>query len=179
MEINNVYRSFSKILEYPQDSFFEHFSECLKNLEEKDGKLSNQLTLAFDKMKSLALSRMRENYIQTFDFNPSTSLAVGYHLFGDDYKRSKFMIGLKERYQKYGFKGESNELPDHLPLMINFLAGNKFNDDISAIVDEGIIPALNKILNNFKKLAKKEDEGYLIIFNVLLQLLKKERENYV
>jgi len=72
---------------------------------------------------------------------------VGYHLFGESYKRSAFLLGLKERYRPYHLQYGS-ELPDHLAVMLRFLAVNANAEETETIIREALHPALRKMLKN-------------------------------
>ena len=82
---------FSRILDYPTKHPGEDVEQCLQKLN------SSVPMRKFSKnIQHLSLSQLQELYTQHVDFNPSCSLYVGYHLFGDSYKRSKFLVRLRE-----------------------------------------------------------------------------------
>lgn len=63
---------------------------------------------------------LQEVYTHTFDLNPVCALEVGWHLFGESYKRGAFLVGLREELRRYGLS-EAEELPDHLPTVLRLL----------------------------------------------------------
>ena len=73
-------------------------------------------------VESSALEKLQEEYVATFDFNPAVALYLGHHLFGDNQKKGAYLIRLKQEFGRHGFTPSGNELPDHLPLVLGFLA---------------------------------------------------------
>jgi nitrate reductase molybdenum cofactor assembly chaperone NarJ/NarW len=68
------------------------------------------------------LGELRRAYVETFDFARQRSLHLTYHLHGDSRRRGLALTRLKEIYAAAGFEGEATELPDFLPLMLEFCA---------------------------------------------------------
>ncbi len=68
------------------------------------------------------LSELRAAYVETFDFARQRSLHLTYHLHGDSRQRGLALLKLKQAYAAAGFEGEETELPDFLPLMLEFCA---------------------------------------------------------
>ncbi len=66
-------------------------------------------------------ARLEELYTGTFDLQAVCYPYVGYHLFGDSYKRGMFMAQLNAGYRERGFSA-GNELPDHVAVILRFLA---------------------------------------------------------
>jgi len=48
------------------------------------------------------------------------SLHLTHHLFGEEKTRGPALIDLAEFYRSYGFEPDAKELPDYLPLMLEF-----------------------------------------------------------
>lgn len=65
---------------------------------------------------------LRVLYSDTFDFTSETSLHLTYHLWGDLRERGQVLAALKTYYREAGLILESTELPDYLPLMLEFAA---------------------------------------------------------
>ncbi len=65
--------------------------------------------------------RLQEEYTGTFDLNPSTSLNLTFH-HPEAQSRGKLLLGLKELYEDAGYENLPGELPDYLPLMLEFLS---------------------------------------------------------
>ena len=61
-------------------------------------------------------------YVDAFDFTKQCSLHLTYHVHGDRRQRGMAMLQLKEAYRAAGFEPPGDELPDYLPLMLEFAA---------------------------------------------------------
>lgn len=69
-----------------------------------------------------ALDELRRDYVETFDFAKRRSLHLTYHLHGDSRQRGLALLRLRQAYSAAGFEADPGELPDFLPLMLEFCA---------------------------------------------------------
>src|SRR5574340_957832 len=63
-----------------------------------------------------------ENYVAVFDRNPSHSLHLFEHIHGESRDRGSAMVALLEEYWKRDFDASASELPDYVPLFLEFLS---------------------------------------------------------
>jgi nitrate reductase delta subunit len=68
---------------------------------------------------------LQASYVETFDFSRRAALHLTYHRFGDRRQRGMALLAVKQHYQAAGFELGDGELPDYLPVMLEFasLAG--------------------------------------------------------
>nr|NIV30865.1 nitrate reductase molybdenum cofactor assembly chaperone [Anaerolineae bacterium] len=104
------------------------------------------LTLFREAVDGLSSPRLQEIYTGTFDLDARCHPYIGYQLLGESYKRSQFMLGLKECYREHGVQPPSNELPDHLAVMLRFLAAVPNREISREMVVEALMPALEGML---------------------------------
>lgn len=71
---------------------------------------------------SLPLVKLQEDYTRVFDMNPETSLNLTWHRFGNGRDRGQALMRLLESYRVAGFSPKARELPDYLPMMLEFIA---------------------------------------------------------
>jgi len=90
--------------------------------ELRDPRARVRLSQMMTQMKAQSLLKLQEHYTAVFDMNPSNSLNLTYHLMGDREDRGRALAELLEVYRQAGFEPAVNELPDFLPLMLEFLA---------------------------------------------------------
>ena len=64
----------------------------------------------------------QEDYVRTFDFDRRATLHLTYHTFGDRRQRGLELVKLKRRYANAGLELDAAELPDYLPVMLEFAA---------------------------------------------------------
>ncbi len=67
-------------------------------------------------------TRLAEEYVATFDLQKRCGLYLSYYLFGDRRQRGVTFLRLKQLYEAAGWELTSRELPDYLPLMLEFAA---------------------------------------------------------
>src|SRR3989304_10418091 len=98
-----LYKLFAGILDYPSPSL-------AKSAGELAGLLGILCAEAAEKMEDFVSFTMgqstavlEETYTRTFDISPTTTLYVGYQLFGEDYKRGTFIARLQAEYKTCGF----------------------------------------------------------------------------
>ncbi len=83
-------------------------------------------------------------YVQAFDFQKEQALWLTYHEVGDAIERGRAMVELKQRIRAAGFLCPDDELPDHIPLLLEFLA-EKPADVPDGDLPGRLAPVLEKI----------------------------------
>lgn len=112
------------------------------------------------------LERGRERYTALFDLNPTATLDLGYHIFGEDYRRGELLAGLRAEQQKAGL-ATGGELPDHLTCLLRLLPRLPGPEDAEALVEVLLLPAMKRIAT-----ALAEDDGrYAAALRALPSLL--------
>jgi nitrate reductase delta subunit len=101
--------------------------EALPEMEEAAAGLSDprsreRLSHFMALLKTQSLLKLQEHYTAVFDMDPAASLNLTYHLLGDREDRGRALAKLLETYLQAGFEPAVNELPDFLPLLLEFLA---------------------------------------------------------
>ena len=120
---NKLYKTISILLQYPDQDLLQ----CIPQLESYTGlmpagKAQRVITDFLSYLKSEPMLKLQQNFTTAFDMNPSITLNMSYHLFGDGEKRAGIMVRLQQRYHAAGYDSPANELPDFLPLILEFLA---------------------------------------------------------
>lgn len=119
----NFYKAASLLLEYPSQDLVRHL-DVLDEQMAISGDISHKELLTIRQllthMKSIPLTDFQAEYVKTFDLTPEHSLHLTHHLFGDDKNRGPALIDLTEMYREYGLTLATNELPDYLPLVLEF-----------------------------------------------------------
>jgi nitrate reductase delta subunit len=71
---------------------------------------------------STPLPELQRLYVDAFDFSKQCSLHLTYHVHGDRRQRGVALLELKRAYREAGFEPPDDELPDFLPVMLEFAA---------------------------------------------------------
>ena len=165
MEIRQQLKFISLMLEYPQEELVD--SEwALEDLSPFDAELSDALNSFLDYFKGTPLQVLQENYVRTFDFNEQANLYLTYSKLGDEKERGQALAELKEMYERSGLILDSDELPDYLPLVLEFISRadvktglllmNRFREPVAQLQR-----ALEEIESPYAALV----EGLLLIFD--------------
>jgi nitrate reductase delta subunit len=120
----NIYRILSLLLSYPSAELQAGRAEIEAALA-ADG-----LTRAVDKQRVTALLDLvcdtdlydaQERYVLLFDRTRSLSLHLFEHVHGESRDRGQAMVDLAAHYEEAGFNIAARELPDYLPMLLEFL----------------------------------------------------------
>lgn len=124
--MTQVYKVLSVLLEYPTKDLVAHWNEInqviteLPNLSNEDRKILNGFT---HWAANLSLTKFQAEYVNNFDMTAENSLYLTYHLFDEqDRDRGPALIELAELYKTTGFEIGSGELPDYLPLILEYVS---------------------------------------------------------
>jgi nitrate reductase delta subunit len=119
------YRIISALLEYPDAALRAALPEIEATISAADDvSATERSTLSGFVARLLASDPIacEEEYVRTFDMTPEHSLHLTHHLLGEDKNRGPALIDLTRFYQQRGLTIAANELPDHLPLMLEFVS---------------------------------------------------------
>ena len=75
-----------------------------------------------DRLSTQSLLDLQEDYVETFDRGRATSLYLFEHVHGESRERGQAMVDLLAMYEAKGLFLGKGELPDYLPVFLEFLA---------------------------------------------------------
>src|SRR5690606_23116888 len=81
-----------------------------------------ELNCLLDELATWDLYELQERYVLLFDRTRSLSLNLFEHVHGESRDRGQAMVDLKDLYERHGLTLASTELPDYLPLFVEFLS---------------------------------------------------------
>jgi nitrate reductase delta subunit len=178
-----LYSLFANLLDYPSSDLAPQAQACAEATATVHAKAAALLDLFCTRVTDTPVDRLQEIYTSTFDLKPNCYPYVGYHLFGESYKRGAFMARLNEEYNARGF-ATGNELPDHLSIVLRFLAlaesrccsGDGDTEFGRTLLHEGLIPALEQMVGTFDE---NSGNPYGSLMRALLLLLREKEEEGV
>lgn len=169
----DLYELFAEILDYPGPRLAASTEDCARRLARKLPK-AEELLRNFQKSHAgLSLSQLQEAYTSIFDMQPECTLNLGYQLLGDDWRRSVFLFKLKEIYQAHNFD-IGGELPDHLCILLRFLATRREDSESTDLVEDGLIPALSRLATS----VQLAETPYRWVLQALLSWLRESRNTF-
>ena len=65
-------------------------------------------------------TEVAQHYVETFDLRRRCALYLTYYRYGDTRKRGMAMLAFKTAYRDAGFVPTEDELPDYLPMVLDF-----------------------------------------------------------
>jgi len=159
-----IYKLLSTLLDYPNQELVEHISELrefVTQSQEIDNAERDALQNFLTHLQSMSLTELQAEYVQTFDMTAEHSLHLTHHLFGDDKNRGPALIDLGELYKDYGVEVVTNELPDYLPLVLEFAA---YMDDNEATV---FLSDAKKVLGVLTENLQKAESPYAALLSII------------
>lgn len=118
-----AYKLCSLALQYPDDELVAGRAELSTAAAELlAGPVAEALGLFFAWFAQAAPLELAKHYVKTFDLHKRTGLYVTFYSHGDRRERGLVLLRLKKLYRAAGLPPEGPELPDYLPLMLEFAA---------------------------------------------------------
>ncbi len=158
----------SLLLAYPEQSTFDSFvvmKEVIETDCNLDTAMKQRLKSFIDALSDKDLLDAQEDYLSIFGRGSSTSLLLFEHVHGQSRDRGQAMVDLLERYEQHGFELSAKELPDFLPLFLEFLAHSDKNQAIEWLNE------VNHILAILEERLQQRGSEFSQLFSVLLSLV--------
>lgn len=152
------------LLNYPQRQLYEASGDVLDSLR-KEGLLRDKMLRCIEQfLHSQAgkeLLEVEEDYVETFDRGRSCCLHLFEHIHGESRDRGQALADLSEAYRAKGLYIRNNELPDYLPLFMEYLSFCS-PQEASALLGEAI-----DIIATIGARLKKRHSPYAVVFDAI------------
>lgn len=166
-----TYRILSLLLTYPNEEIYHFLPKVNKTLSEEN--IVNAETLIginsfVDFFTQQQLTNWQEHYVQLFDYSKSASLYLFEHVHGDSKDRGQAMVDLIELYKENGLEINRAELPDYLPMFLEFLAlqtHKKAEELLAEIID---------IVGFIHRKLEEKDNPYQYLLAAIIQISKRK-----
>lgn len=161
----------SRLLEYPDADLWQHQQELRDALAEGSAlnlQQAAQLNGFITTLCSGDLLDAQASYSELFDRGRATSMLLFEHVHGESRDRGQAMVNLMSQYQQAGMEIDSRELPDHLPLYLEYLSQR---DEAEA---RGGLQDVAPILALLAARLKQRESDYAVLFDVLLGLSQSD-----
>lgn len=119
-----VFMAASVLLDYPTDERFSTFSVVRQGLAEAKlpGRIQQEFDGFYTRIKELPHQELETHYVDIFDMKRKSTMYLSYYLTGDTRKRGVSLLVFREAYERAGFEMKTSELPDYLPVVLEFAA---------------------------------------------------------
>lgn len=168
----NLFKLYADLLEYPTPSLRGRVDLCTQRLAVICPSAGDAFSGFQTWVAKEPIGRVEEIYTSAFDLQGICCPYVGHYLFGDNYQRSWFMAQLKQGYHNKKFS-VGNELPDHVAVVLRFLAQAGEDEFSQVLLEEGLIPAVEKMVQMFDA---DGNHPYRQVLRSLLILLRDEQD---
>lgn len=128
----------SILLAYPTAERFEQFDTVGAGIAELPGDVRERLSAFVALAQSTGRQELERHYVDVFDMKRKCSMYLSYFLTGDTRKRGMALVRFKEAYRAAGFEVDQDELPDFLPVVLEFSA---LVEDESTAIASGLLGA--------------------------------------
>ncbi len=160
-------KALSLILSYPTTELQEAMPEIAGVLMAESRLTSaarHDLSVLLKQLETHDIFEVQEQFVMLFDRSRTLSLNLFEHVHGESRDRGGAMVSLVETYREAGFDPVTSELPDHLPVLLEFLALRPFVEAQDTLADAAhIFDALVTRLD-------RRESPYGAVFAALLQL---------
>ncbi|QGA54087.1 nitrate reductase molybdenum cofactor assembly chaperone [Sulfolobus sp. E5-1-F] len=151
-----------KLLEYPS-IWMKEKEEIINQIIQTSSPYRQFLLRFLENISNYKQLDLEEIYVNTFDNNDYTTLYMTYYITGEERER----IGLPKRglllaWLKERVKIANNELPDYLPILLEYL-DNHDDEEVKKLIQEPM-----KILLN--RLKERNSIFYPLVFTAYLEL---------
>ncbi|MEQ5813986.1 nitrate reductase molybdenum cofactor assembly chaperone [Marinobacter sp. NFXS11] len=157
----------ARVLEYPTEEL-QASKDALIAAVLEDSRLprqnKEQLLRCVEMLCDGDLLDMQENYVGMFDKGRATSLLLFEHVHGESRDRGQAMVDLMEEYRTNGLEIDARELPDYLPLFLEYLSTRPW-DEIQNWLED-----IHHILGLLGERLYQRESFYHVVMDSLLNL---------
>jgi nitrate reductase delta subunit len=169
--MSRTFKALSLLLAYPTEELQAAVLELAAAIS-RDGIIRPSERRALDRLiretASNDLYDLQERYVLLFDRTRSLSLHLFEHVHGESRDRGQAMIDLKTMYEQNGLEIDAAELPDFLPLFLEFLSTLPLERACEHLAQ----PA--HILSALAERLRKRGSAYEAIFRALVTLARTQ-----
>jgi len=165
--MNRTLKALSALLTYPTEDLRDAAGDIglvLTQDKHLPQQVWHQLSGLTTELATADLYDLQERYILLFDRTRSLSLHLFEHVHGESRDRGQAMIDLKSQYEQAGLDMTASELPDFLPLFLEYLATRPLKEACETLGQPAhIFAALAERL-------RKRKSAYEAVFRALIAL---------
>jgi nitrate reductase delta subunit len=174
--MSRTFKVLSALLTYPTPELQAAIGE-MQDAIGKEGILAGQTRRAlnplFEEIARGDIYDLQERYVLLFDRTRSLSLHLFEHVHGESRDRGQAMIDLQNLYGEKGLEVGTSELPDFVPLFLEFLSTQPLAEAYDLLGQPAhIFAALAERL-------RKRKSAYEAVFRALVALAKDKPEGAV
>ncbi|ORW02695.1 nitrate reductase molybdenum cofactor assembly chaperone [Mycobacterium lacus] len=117
-----VWRIAALLLDYPSAATLAMVDQLTAAAGELPDSVREPLLHVLHELGTADPLQLAARYVETFDMRRRASLHLTYYAYGDTRKRGMALLRFKHAYRLAGMRLDESELPDFLPLVLEFAA---------------------------------------------------------
>ena len=128
----------SHLLSYPEAETLAALDEMTAVIEQEkllpEAHIKPVLAI-INSYRGADLLDLQERYVALFDRGRYLSLHIFEHVHGESRDRGQAMVNLLQMYEAHGFEMSTHELPDYIPLFLEFLSQQEPAEAVKLLQD--------------------------------------------
>jgi nitrate reductase molybdenum cofactor assembly chaperone NarJ/NarW len=116
------YKLASVLLQYPTMALFDGLGQLAEAASVTPRASREPFGKFVEWLSRTSPDTVARHYVETFDLRRRCALYLTYYRYGDTRKRGMAMVSFKAAYRAAGLEPSDSELPDYLPLVLDFAA---------------------------------------------------------
>ena len=158
----------ARLMDYPSAELVEARSALIDVVREEtrlSAALRGSLTTFVQQLCSAELMDSQEAYVALFDRGRSLSLLLFEHVHGESRARGQAMVDLLQQYRDAGLELNAKELPDYIPLFLEYLSTRDEDEAAQGLGD------VHPILALLSARLQERESAYHLLFDALLAMI--------
>ncbi|MDD4943807.1 MAG: nitrate reductase molybdenum cofactor assembly chaperone [Rhodoferax sp.] len=160
-------RVLARLLSYPNAALRADLADMRAAIQSEQAVTRSRQAELFMLMNNIAKGdslQIEADYVELFDRGHATSLHLFEHVHGDSRDRGPAMIDLTQTYEKAGLFLAEGELPDYLPVVLEY-ASTQPPQEARAFLGE-----MTHILNAIFSALQQRNTAYASVIGALIEL---------
>lgn len=157
-------KAISLLLHYPDRDLLDHLAEVQTVTDAETAISHGHLAGLYQHLGQGDLYLLEENYVALFDRGRGTSLYLFEHVHGESRDRGQAMVDLLTMYGESGFDLPPGELPDYLPVFLEYLS------QLEASKAKQLLTEVTHLVRNIGENLAKRGSHYYLLCSALLEM---------
>jgi nitrate reductase delta subunit len=165
-----TFKALSALLTYPSEELQAvagDIGEAIRVEGLADPAACEAMTPLIEALAFSDLFDLQERYVDLFDKTRRLSLNLFEHVHGESRDRGQAMVDLAALYEQGGFMLATNELPDHLPVFLEYLSTRSLGEARALLSD------VAHLLGLLEERLRQRDAGYAAVLAALCSIAGK------
>lgn len=163
----DAWRVASALLRYPDEELVAALPTIRQALVDSKLPQRKEIVDLIDSWNELTPIELQEQYVATFDLSKKCALHLSWFQYGDRRQRGMVLLKLKRRYMEFEMFPSEDELPDWLPLMLEFA--------VDAPAPEGVslLQEWRAAIELIRRGLTETESGYVVLLDLISATLPK------